>query len=277
MQQNQTVENYVCSLIDILGQKEKLVALNDFHSVNPTTKAAVDKILKDTYVSVEKFRKHMCGAIPWINAIKNEHSKKTSFSSNDLKFYSFSDLVVSYVSLRDNSNENGLKFESIYFLLMANGIVFLQMLSDNIALRGGIDIGIGVSHSNGEIYGNALSNAYMLESEVAKSIRIIIGEKLYKAIEKISSGEVESNEAIDYNISYAKMCKELIQKDFDGEYILDYLSESFKGLEYFDLHSKKARVFLETECSRLKINCQSEIAKKYVEAIKYFEKSGVKA
>lgn len=268
MKDNQTVETYVCSLMDILGQKEKLLKLNQLDFKDDLDK--VKEILDETYGSIEKFRQHLNNCSDWINQIKNKHNLKTSFTSNDIKVHSFSDLVITFTSLRDDSHK--LQFESIYFLLVCNGIIFLQMLSENIALRGGVDMGIAINH-NDEIYGNALLNPYLLESNVAKSIRIVIGEELYRYIEATASSTVESNESLDYNIKYAQMCKRLIKKDSDGIYILDYLTTPFNELDNFEFHSKKAKLFLENKSEELKKQMNYDVAKKYDMAIKYFNQS----
>ena len=77
---------------------------------------------------------------------------------------SFSDLITSYVLLGNDKHK--LQFEGIYFLLLSNGEVFLKMLANKVALRGGIDIGMGIQNSENEIYGTALLNPYILCSIV---------------------------------------------------------------------------------------------------------------
>jgi hypothetical protein len=265
------VEQYVCSLIDILGQKEKLAEIKgiDFkHNVDK-----VKEVLKKTYGAVAHFRHNMNDSMKFMNLIKLDHGIKTNFTSNPIEIKSFSDLISSYVSLRDDKNK--LQFEGIFFLLFSNCEVFLKMLAKGIPLRGGIDIGIGLKIEKDELYGTALSNPYILESKVAKSIRVVIGQELYEHIDNCAKSKVESNESLDYNIEYAKLCKKIIIQDSDGEYILDYLSSEIHGMENFEEISKKAKDFLEKTQNELQIKHEFEVAKKYREAIKYFERNGI--
>jgi len=244
----ETIEFYVLSLIDILGQKKELLKLDELSSKISINQQEINSIFNNTYGTIKKFRKHMNEAMGWLNKIKNE--TQNNFNSNNLEVNSFSDLITSYVSLRDDNNT--IQFEGIYFLLFGNGLVFLQMLSEKKPLRGGIDIGLGIKHNNNEIYGNALSKAYYLESEVSKSIRIVIGNSLYKYISDTASADIESNDLLDYNIYWAKKCLEIIKQDVDKEYIINYLSKPFKEIESFEYHYNNALNFIELEMNKFK-------------------------
>lgn len=204
----------------------------------------------------------------WLNEIKKEN-RNSPFSSNEIKINSFSDLITSYVSLRND--ENKVSMEALYFLLMGNALVFLQMLSEGKPLRGGIDIGMGIKHSGDEIYGTALSNAYYLESMVSKSIRVIIGRTLYEYIHNLASESVQSNTPKDYNIYWAKESLTLIKKDSDGEYILDYLSEKIQKMEDFATHYKNAKFFIELKMKEFTLLQEEKEYKKYESTLKYFE------
>ena len=254
---------YVCSLVDILGQKEKLLKLNDISLAESTP------IFRQTYGNVKKFRKYTNDSISFVNEIKSKHNFKNSFTSNPIEMKSFSDLITSYILL--GNNEHKLQFQGIYFLLLSNCEVFLKMLANGIALRGGIDLGMAMKNDENELYGSALLNPYIIESKVTKSIRIVIGQTLYNYIQETSSNEYLNDELLDLNIRYAQLCKKLIKQDTDGEYILDYLSDEFKEMESFVICGKKAKQFLDTEYNNLRRKQEFDVAKKYQQAIKYFE------
>lgn len=258
---------YVCSMIDILGQKEKLMKLNDM------SLAESIPIFSQTYGNVKDFRKYTNESINFVNQIKSKHNLKNSFTSNPIEMKSFSDLITSYVLL--GNKEHKLQFQGIYFLLLSNCEVFLKMLVDGIALRGGIDLGMAIKNNENELYGSALLNPYILESKVAKSIRIVIGQTLYDYIQKVSSNEDSNDELLDLNIRYAQLCKKLIKQDTDGEYILDYLSDEFSQMESFTIYCEKAKRFLDTEYNNLKRKQEFDVVKKYQQAIKYFESKGI--
>lgn len=264
MSQSETIEKYVLSLIDLLGQKQELIKLNTLSLSKDGTE--VKQIFNNTYEKIKDFRNHMNSAKIWLNKIKQDSS---IFQSNEIQVHSFSDLIITHVSLRNDTNKT--HFEGIYFLLMGNGLVFLQMLSEEKPLRGGVDIGIGIKHNGDEIYGSALSNAYYLESEIAKSIRIVVGKSLYKYIQKTASVDIESKEPIDYDIHFAKECLNIVKQDFDGEYIIDYLSPKFQEFENFKYHYTQAKLFLESQMEYFNRLHQEREYKKYESALKYFQ------
>ena len=273
-EKNEKIGFYVCSLIDILGQTEKLSQLNGVFFEFDENKNKVVSVFRETYGTVKKFRRFTDESIFFVNQIKENNRLKNGFSSNPIEMKSFSDLITSYVLLGNDKHK--LQFEGIYFLLLSNCEVFLRMLANKVALRGGIDIGMAIQNSENEIYGTALLNPYILESKVSKSIRLVIGQELYNYINSTIQAEVESNSSTDYNIKYALLCKKLIKQDGDGEYILDYLSNDFFAMESFQDYSKKAKIFLDTKHNELKIKKQFEVAKKYQQAIKYFQNNGIK-
>lgn len=272
MEKNEKLGFYVCSLIDILGQKEKLIQLNGLALKKDEKK--IVSIFRQTYGSIKKFRQHADDSISFVNQVKKKHNIKSNLTSNPVKIKSFSDLVTSYVLL--STEKHKLQFEGIYFLFLSNCEVFLKMLADGIALRGGVDIGMGIETDEKELYGEALSKAYYLESNVAKSIRMVIGQELYDYIDNAANQEIELSENIfNTNIRYAKLCKTLIKQDTDGQYILDYLSDEFKQMSTFNHYSQNAKKFLDDTYKQLRVNYQYEVAKKYYQAIKYFEANGI--
>ena len=267
----ETIENYVVCLVDILGQKDKLTQLNSL--VIKKDRAKVLKLLRSTYGKIKKFRLHMQDAISWLDNITR--LGKSEFDSNRIKISSFSDLITSYISLRDD--EYKVSFKGIYYLLFGNGLVFLQMLSEKSPLRGGIDLGIGIEYiddENNELYGSALANPYHIESNIANYPRIVIGETLYEYI-KLASDEEVTTDSLGHNIHFSKKCMEIIRKDIDGKYILDYLSEPFQNMENFDHHFKQAKHFIDEELLRFQNMHKIKEAKKYEQVISYFESSGI--
>ncbi len=273
---NKTIENYVVCLVDILGQKNILNKLNS--SVMQNDPKKVNLILNMTYGKIENFRKNMAGALTWLNEVTQ--TDDPLFDSADMKISSFSDLVVSYVSLRDDTHKVSLK--GIYYLLFGNGLVFLQLLSEQTACRGGIDLGIGLEHQHQnqtgtELYGSTLSNSYYLESEIAKYPRIVIGEKLLQFIQDTADDNdpLYNNDAISHNIHFAKMCIKIIKQDIDKKYILDYLSEPFRQLENFDFHFKRAEIFKGKQYDNFVYSKAEKEVEKYKYLFKYFRGSSI--
>ncbi len=259
---------YVCCLIDILGQKESLFKLNSYKDVK-NNQEEINEIFRKTYGNVKKFRNEIDASIEFINKKIKKHKLPNPQTSHSIKIKSFSDLIINYILLGENTSQS----QGIYFLLISNCMIFLNMLAKGIPLRGGIDIGLAIETEN-EIYGTALLKPYVLESQVAKSIRIVVGQELYNYIQEVASHN-PNQKPIKYNVEYARLCQKLIKKDNDSEYILDYLSDEFHSLKNFQILSKKAKEFLEIEHNKLRINGNFEVAKKYQKAIEYFKSKNI--
>jgi len=232
-------------------------------------KDEINKIFQKTYGNIKRFREEVDNSIKFINQKIKDHQLPNLQSSNSIKVKSFSDLIINYILLGNNP----VQFQGIYFLLMLNCIIFLNMLAKGIPLRGGIDVGLAIETKD-EIYGTALTKPYILESKVAKSIRIVIGQELYNYIQEIAHGN-SNCESEQYNVRYAQLCQKLIKQDTDSEYILDYLSDEFHSLKSFKTLTKEANIFLRKEHNKLKVNGNFEVTKKYQRAMRYFKSRNI--
>lgn len=268
--EKENIQYYVCSLVDLLGQKEILNTINglDFKQDASLVKTTFNK----TYGKTKKFRQYTVDSIEFVNQIAQQQLIKINFTSNEIQQKAFSDLIITYVSLGNTSHS--IQMRGIYFLLLSNCEVFLRMLADAIPLRGGIALGLAVQNKDNEIYGTALLNPYILESQVANTIRIVIGRELYEHIEQTANSQQLSGPAVNLNIKYAQLCQEFIIQDMDGEYILHYLSKQFNSMTAFHLRAQNAKKFLDKKCYELQTQNQHSIANKYKTTIKYFEKNG---
>ena len=84
------------------------------------------------------------------------------------------------------------------------------------SLRGGITVG-DVALSYGQLFGPAVVRGYALESQVARFPRVVVGEEVLR--------ELRNNPALwvhdpEYDL---EATKNLLRRDFDGEYFVDYL------------------------------------------------------
>lgn len=256
------IGHYVCALVDLLGQKNELKKLDEILSLQAQHSEALS-IFRNTYGRVKQFRKLLSTSSEFFNTIA-----KPCNDSPQIKTGFFSDLVISYLSL--SKNREDVDICRLSYMLISLSEVFLNMLANHIALRGGVDIGLAIESHEGQLYGNALLKAYCLESEVAQSIRIVVGQELVDLLNKASE---DANSEIS---NQAKLSLSLIKKDYDGVYILDYLAKFFQQANTFDEMASKAKSFLESEANRLRKSCEYKTALKYEKALKYFSDSGVK-
>ncbi len=89
---------------------------------------------------------------------------------------SFSDSIVISVKVDDNTNE------MCSTLIVNLAFIGAVLLEKGILFRGGITIGNIIHRENGTVFGQALIDAYLLESKSAKYPRIILSDKLIKEL-----------------------------------------------------------------------------------------------
>ena len=104
------------------------------------------------------------------------------------RFRGFSDSVVITVPLRAETQlDNVTAIAAVDRALLAIAAVQTNFLANSkTAIRGGIDVGLGIELEGEEYYGRALVEAYLLESEQAEFPRVLVGSGLVgylKAIE----------------------------------------------------------------------------------------------
>ncbi|WP_006459083.1 hypothetical protein [Thiomicrospira aerophila] len=259
--ESEKVGHYVCALVDILGQKVELNKLDDIESIR-NQHDEVLKICRNAYGKVKILRKAISESDTYLNSFAKRCEK-----SPRIKNTFFSDLIVMHLSL----SKGGEAFDicRLVGMLLSLAEVFLVMLAKGIPLRGGVDVGIAIESQDGQLYGRALSKTYELESNVAQSIRIVIGQELVDLLDIAACDS--QNEFYDD----AKFCRLFIKKDTDSVYILDYLAKPLHQLTDFVVRATKAIAFLEGENNRFRKCGDYKTASKYEKALKYFENSGV--
>jgi len=191
--------------------------------------------------------------------------------SNPLKSRMFSDSVILFLSLSDKINKAPIG--GVYSAISSVATTFLCMLAAGHAIRGGIDIGVGIELSDDEVYGAALSRAYHLENRVAQYPRIVLGDELMTYIyQKLSmSGDDFFTKA---NKVVANLCVRLIAIDNDGLPFIDYLGQGFKqDIEKGSITDiiKKAYDFVYKESARCQEIRDSKLAFRYTLLRNYFE------
>lgn len=165
-------ENRIVAFIDILGFKELIKqSENDNHKIN-----FIYNILNQ-FKNLEKTEN-------WgIDLIEVEESAQYKGLNNfkiqeNVNITAFSDsIVISVKAELENLNHSFSTFiaKIAYFgsLLMEEGIL----------IRGGITYGKLIHNSTGIMFGQAMIDAYMLESKNAKFPRILLSDKLMNLLE----------------------------------------------------------------------------------------------
>lgn len=255
---------YLVGLVDILGQKQKLMELDEI-SIDERDKLH-DQLQQNMKVVMALRNSFETTYDAFLNEQKIATKKKQfkglereayEYCNNppEIKFQGFSDTVVFYVALFEQNKT--LPTRAVYLSLVAACSAISNLLACGHVIRGGIDVGEGCEIYENEIYGPALLRAYYLESgkEKANWPRILIGRELIKYLESILRMDESYFEALDLShnekqadymrfgselrekdpvvfrkyISLikndAKSSLKMIQKDKDGHMILDYFGK----------------------------------------------------
>lgn len=142
----------------------------------------------------------------------------------DLKYYGMSDSFVAWTTLKTETN-HCRALNGIYGMLFAAAGMMVYSFACKHSVRGAIEVdgAMRLHKGSDEIYGPALSCAYVLESKKAKWPRILLGEGLISYLDTMSKTTgVDIPSQHSRNI--AKSCLSFAMRDVDGQMALDYLN-----------------------------------------------------
>jgi hypothetical protein len=195
-----------------------------------------------------------------------------------LIFHGFSDTFFTLVPLGSESDlETAVALNGVAAGLKACSVTMLHALAAGHALRGGIEVGLGAPLRDGDVYGPAISEAHYLESRIAHSPRIVIGNEL---IEYLSDHAVEEGQAPAdvYINAMANHCLEFVADDGEGK-ILDYMGEGVRGMigddnqladDMRSVLIPKVGEFLMNSKSGFENEANEKLSERYSRAIAYY-------
>lgn len=237
------IRDYAVCYFDLLGQRDGL--LRKVREAKDTT--AVQTEVELVSDAIRNFNIAIASAKERIVSEPDKLLQVTRFSQDEINkslpsikeislgVQQFSDTTVFYVSA---DSQVGLGVFNSW--CRALSLYYLNILSAGILIRGGIAIGKGWEISPNCLYGPVLEDVYHLEGRIADYPRIVTTHEVYRRLV-----EVDRLDSLYYAQplpSYLK-CAELYSMDFDGAYILDYLSMSaIKGHELL-LQVPEGRIF----------------------------------
>ena len=227
-----TLHYYLVAFLDVLGQRENLRQIQHLpHTASEYSETV--KLLQNTVGVVlglrRTFRQYFDAfgrlRLPDSGgdvALRNEIERAMQ-SSVEIRV--FSDSFVISVPLRSDE-EPVAPAIGIYSALISACFVMIVALKGAHPIRGGIDVGLAMNISPGEIYGPALERAHFLESSFAKHPRILIGDELwqYLTLGENTQATTPSGRIVR---KLTQMSKDLVVTDSDGLRILDYLGPNF--------------------------------------------------
>lgn len=264
--------NYVVAFVDVLGQKEHFSKLDKYEIITDTQdsglKESIIELHKQTAMFVSDLRGFYDGffesstgerEVPAGVPPDKVHLFKQARKCN-LKSKSFSDCLQMYTPLKTESWHCHAA-NAVYAMIFACGSSMLWSLAKNKVIRAGIDVGIGIEIGENEVYGPAWFKAHHLESKVADYPRIVISDRTYNYLGNLAIGHRQSSDQTQEDIgickSMAVKTMSFIRKDYDGVFVVDYLSDEFTsgarsavGDEGFNLLIQDATKYVNAECER---------------------------
>jgi hypothetical protein len=273
-----SIGHYLVALIDILGQKEKLLELKDLPAFPEEHKRFIET-LKDTYGVVETFRNAFD---TFFQRFLSDSSKgfplpaplRQQFADlrvTSVKTQRFADTVIVYASLRTDAGN--VPLNGVFAALLACSSTFLATLAGGFPCRGGIDIGLAAELHEGEIYGPALNSAYDLERRVAQYPRIVVGQGVIDYLNQYAKVQGDDTMA-KYMRALAQRCLALLAKDDNGHPFLDVLGEGHKNVVGSDVLKDiipEAYAFVVEQAKQAEKNDDRKLASRYALLRQYFE------
>jgi len=227
--------------LDVLGQGEKLEELKKL----PTNQAEIDKaaqILDGTAGSIVRLREgfdSLFNALSKPTAILDslppeKQSVAKSLRQIKIARRGISDSYIMTLPLvEDELLGRSRLMLNVWSALAATCGMFVAALAERLAIRGGVEIGLGTPlpiSNRDEVYGPAVARAVRLENRVAQYPRVVVGEHLWQYLCAVE-GSLVRTEFDAIAKKYAVDSKNLVCQDGDGVRILDYLGKGVRSIK----------------------------------------------
>lgn len=232
---------YMVVFFDVLGQSERLEELKKL----PTNQAEIDKaaqILGGTAGSIVKLREGFDSLFDTLSkptAIldslpSGKRSMAMSLRQIKIARRGISDSYIMTLPLvEDELFGRSRVMLNVWSALGATCGMFVVALAERLAIRGGVEIGLGTPlpiYNGDEVYGSAVARAVRLENKVAQYPRVVVGEHLWQYLCTVEGSTVKT-ESDPFAKKYAADSKNLICQDHDGVRVLDYLGKGVRSLK----------------------------------------------
>jgi hypothetical protein len=275
---NLLFQNYLVVFLDHLGQQKILEKISELPTSADEQRNFIE-LIKETHGKVialrEIFRKYFDESKeyrPNANLVPSEFQEEFIASQKSEEYYyAMSDSGVIAVPLMSN-DENCTAINGVYAAFAATNGIGLLSLSCKVPLRGGLDVGIATKIENKEIYGPGLASAYYIESEISEYPRFVVGHELIHYIRWVESQQCATRLGIIAKQT-AKLCWQMIIRDSDGRYMLDFLGAQAKEIAGESIDSevvKNALAFVKSQYEQFVTEKNEKLASRYYRLLNYF-------
>lgn len=282
-----TFEYYVAGLVDVLSQRDDLMAwarIKTGEDADPAFLSALQNSVGKILNVRQAVRSLVVGygkpteAAAQLSQIPPELREQFErFRVSKMGAQFFSDTSVAYAPLQTYEGVPLLK--DVWGIVAGLGYLMLMCLSSKIAIRGAIEVGAGTNAFSGELYGPCLAVVHQLESEVAQYPRIVIGRSLHGLLRQLANNTTAVGLG-QITADLARDLLDLVLMDDDGELIVDFLNPFFAehapasppDVEY--THARlveRAYEWVRSEHDRFRKSGNTKLAARYARPRRYFD------
>jgi hypothetical protein len=232
---------YMAIFLDVLGQGKKLEELRHLPT-NQTEITKTAQILNETAGAIVRLREGfdslfaaLSKPTPIFDKLPYEkRSLAKSLRQIKITRRGISDSYIMTLQLAEDKlfGISGVML-NIWSALVATCGMFIAALAERLAIRGGVDIGLGTIlpiDKKDEVYGPAVMRAVRLEGNAAQYPRVVVGEGLWQYLCEVESSK-SNNQFDSFARNYAVNSKKLIYQDYDGIHTLDCFGEGIHSIE----------------------------------------------
>jgi hypothetical protein len=278
-----TLAYYFVAYVDLLGQSDELARLKSLPQTE-ADKAATIAIMKDTAGVVRNVRQSFqeyfeTSKTMSPEALKNvPPERKEEFKQiRALKVFhtGFSDSFVIAVPLQVEGGRDPVGLaravNDLWNALIGLTGLSLIALSQGIALRGGVDIGLGIQIFPNEVYGPVLVSAHRLESQVAEYPRTAVGSGVLDYLAFLE--QLPETEPLNrYTATMATRCRDFIcAAPDDGCPMLHFLSRHVPAATPLAIPDRRAAEnWVRDQIEKYSSNRNEKLARRYARLYRYF-------
>lgn len=221
---------YVVGVFDILGQKRSLYELPGTHSAGAIQVEEVREYLRETVGRVLQIRRlfdHQfrvaVQSVENIAGSQGATAHQKQILTPSLRHWGMSDSYVVAIPPPDDREFSEIsRLIDIFRMLDVSAAVWLFAMSEDLPIRGGIELGYAVDVGDQEIYGHALAEALRLESTIAQYPRIVVGKNLTSLLNgAVGRAARRSAQEASMAKKLAEYCWKCVGNDEDGQVVVD--------------------------------------------------------
>jgi hypothetical protein len=276
------MDHYVVCLIDVLGigrelSRWSLVDPDDPETYGPIINSVLP-VIHFHHMFSEFFTACQQGRTPEIlreSLPEKEIDRYLQCTDWALGTQWFSDTFVFYAPTYNARGD--LSTVPVTYFLMACCLAMLDSLANGCPVRGALCVGQGIELGEHNFFGPAFAQAHYLESRCAGYPRVVVSPKTVHFAEKLALQDTTEDEMAERMRRLACPCSNLIIKDADDQFVVDYLGRGIRDfitgqdLEKITAGVSAAYVFaIDEERKFTKENCP-ELAHRYQLLRQYIE------